>query len=143
MTRNNQALSLNSTLASVLIGVDHMLKEANRLPPNPSFPPYNLVQSDDDHYQIEFAVAGYSEEELEIKLNNRELIVSGTKTKEEQGKKTQFLHQGIAGRNFTIKFMLGEHIEVKNAELKNGILTIQFERNVPEEKKPKTIEIKS
>jgi molecular chaperone IbpA len=103
------------------------------------FPPYNVKKVDEDNYTIELAVAGYSREDLEIKVEKDTLTIKSEKEKDE---KSDFLHRGIAGRNFTQHFTLGEYMVVKSASLDNGLLSINIERELPEEAKPKTIKIK-
>jgi len=103
------------------------------------FPPYNVKKVDEDNYVIELAVAGYSREDLEIKVEKDTLTIKSEKEKDE---KSDFLHRGIAGRNFTQHFTLGEYMIVKSASLDNGLLSINIERELPEEAKPKTIKIK-
>lgn len=104
-----------------------------------SFPPYNVKKIDEDNYTIELAVAGYSREDLEIKVEKDTLTIKSDK---ENDDKSDFLHRGIAGRNFTQHFTLGEYMVVKSASLENGMLMINLERELPEEAKPKTIKIK-
>jgi molecular chaperone IbpA len=103
------------------------------------FPPYNVKKVDEDNYVIELAVAGYSREDLDIKVEKDTLTIKSEKEKDE---KSDFLHRGIAGRNFTQHFTLGEYMIVKSASLENGLLSINIERELPEEAKPKTIRIK-
>jgi molecular chaperone IbpA len=103
------------------------------------FPPYNVKKVDEDNYVIELAVAGYSREDLDIKVEKDTLTIKSEKEKDE---KSDFLHRGIAGRNFTQHFTLGEYMIVKSASLENGLLSINIERELPEEAKPKTIKIK-
>lgn len=104
-----------------------------------SFPPYNVKKVDEDNYMIELAVAGYSREDIEIKVEKDTLTIKSDKKNED---KSDFLHRGIAGRNFTQHFTLGEYMIVKSALLENGMLLINLERELPEEAKPKTIKIK-
>lgn len=104
-----------------------------------TFPPYNVKQIDEDNYTIELAVAGYSREDLDIKVEKDTLTIKSEKDNDD---KSEFLHRGIAGRNFTQHFTLGEYMVVKSASLENGLLTINLERELPEEAKPKTIKIK-
>jgi len=103
------------------------------------FPPYNVKKVDEDNYVIELAVAGYSREDLDIKVEKDTLTIKSEKEKDE---KSDFLHRGIAGRNFTQHFTLGEYMIVKSASLENGLLSINIERELPEEAKPKTIKTK-
>ncbi|RFB06350.1 Hsp20 family protein [Parvularcula marina] len=104
------------------------------------YPPYNIERTDENHYEITIAVAGFSEDDLELEVIDRDLRVTGRRPTE--GDETrEFLHQGIAGRNFDRRFRLAEHVHVAGAELKNGLLTISLEREIPEAKKPRKIEI--
>jgi len=103
------------------------------------FPPYNVKKVDEDNYVIELAVAGYSREDLDIKVEKDTLTIKSDKNNDD---KSDFLHRGIAGRNFTQHFTLGEYMSVKSALLENGMLIIKIERELPEEAKPKTIKIK-
>ena len=104
-----------------------------------SFPPYNVKKVDEDNYTIELAVAGYDRDELEINVEKDTLTIKSDK---ENDDKSEFMHRGIAGRNFTQHFTLGEYMIVKSASLENGLLIIKIERELPEEAKPKTIKIK-
>jgi molecular chaperone IbpA len=104
-----------------------------------SFPPYNVKKIDEDNYTIELAVAGYDRDELDIKVEKDTLTIKSDK---ENDDKSEFMHRGIAGRNFTQHFTLGEYMSVKSALLENGMLIIKIERELPEEAKPKTIKIK-
>ena len=105
-----------------------------------AFPPYNLIKEDEDKQRIELAVAGYSKEDIDISVKVDLLTIKGYKKDEyEEG---EFIHQGIAGREWKQEFVLGEWISVKEATLKDGLLTIRLEREMPEELKPKIIKIK-
>ena len=104
-----------------------------------TFPPYNVKKIDEDNYLVELAVAGYDREDLDIKVEKDTLII---KSERENDDKADYLHKGIAGRNFTQTFTLGEYMFVKSASLDNGMLTIKIEREVPEEAKPRQIKIK-
>lgn len=104
-----------------------------------SFPPYNVKKIDEDNFTIELAVAGYDREDLEIKVEKDTLTIKSDRDNDD---KSEFMHRGIAGRNFTQHFTLGEYMIVKSASLENGLLTIKVERELPEEAKPKTIKIK-
>ena len=104
-----------------------------------SYPPYDLIKIDEDTYRLSLAVAGFSKNEIEVSMDNGSLVVKGEKTDETSN---EVLHKGIATRKFTRTFALGEYMEVDRAEMADGILDIYVERNIPEEKKPKTIKIK-
>ena len=104
------------------------------------YPPYNIERTDEDNYRVTLAVAGFAEKDLAVDVKDRVLTVSG---KREEAEKSQpsLLHQGIAGRAFERSFQLAEHVEVKGAKLENGLLHIELERVIPEEKKPRRISI--
>ncbi len=102
------------------------------------FPPYNIERTDETHYRITLAVAGFSEKDLNVELRDGMLTVTG---KGEDTQKQAYLYQGIAGRAFERRFQLAEHVEVRAAKLENGLLHVDLERIVPEEKKPRRITI--
>ena len=102
------------------------------------YPPYNIERSDDTHYRITLAVAGFREKDLSVETQNGVLTVSGRSEETGQG---NFLYRGIAGRHFERSFQLAEHVEVRSAKLENGLLQIDLERMIPEEMKPRRIAI--
>jgi len=102
------------------------------------YPPYNIEKSDEYNYTIEMALAGFGKKDIEIEFAEGLLTVKSVKEKEEKAT----LYKGISQRNFTRKFTLADDIVVKDAKLENGMLSIQLERIVPEEKKPQIIEVK-
>jgi molecular chaperone IbpA len=104
------------------------------------YPPYNIERSDENNYRVTVAVAGFAEKELAVDVKDRVLTVSA-KREGETAEKPSYLHQGIAGRAFERSFQLAEHVEVKGARLENGLLHVDLERIVPEEKKPRRITI--
>ena len=104
------------------------------------YPPYNIEVVDENNYAITLAVAGFTLDELNIVSEKGVLTVKGVKADKQ---KKQYLHQGIANRNFERKFNLADHVEVVDADLQNGMLTINLVRIIPEAMKPKTIAIKS
>ena len=104
------------------------------------YPPYNIERSDETHYRISIAVAGFAEKDLAVDVKDGVLSVAGKR--EDAGEKA-FLYQGIAGRAFERSFQLAEHVEVRGARLENGLLHIDLERVIPEEKKPRKIAIAS
>lgn len=105
----------------------------------PGYPPYNIEVVGEDRYEITLAVAGFSDEELSIEVENGVLTVKGKKSGSEEDR--QYLHQGIATRSFARKFNLADHVEVQNAATENGLLRIKLLREIPEAMKPKTIAI--
>jgi len=105
-----------------------------------NYPPYNVIKVDEDNFVVELAVAGFAKTEIDIVTSDGKLIVKGESKAEDNDSK--FIHRGIAARKFTREWALGEYMEVKAAELKDGMLKIDIVRILPEEKKPKTIKIK-
>jgi len=105
------------------------------------YPPYNIERSDETHYRITLAVAGFGEKDLAIETREGVLTVTGQKEPAGGGEPSAFLYQGIAGRTFERRFQLAEHVEVRAARLENGLLHIDLERLIPEEKKPHRIAI--
>jgi len=108
-----------------------------------SYPPYDLVKIDDDSFKLALAVAGFSKDNLSVTVDNSTLIIKGDSTAGSEDEKSEVLHKGIANRKFTRTFALGEYMEVVGAEIKDGMLNIDIERIVPEDKKPKEISIKA
>jgi molecular chaperone IbpA len=108
-----------------------------------SYPPYNIEKLDESNYRIVMAVAGFGEKDLNITAQDDRLSVSGKIVESEEEDKKSYLHRGIAGRSFERTFRLADHIKVKEADLKDGLLMIDLERIVPEEKKPRMIPIKT
>lgn len=106
----------------------------------PNYPPYNIKKVEDNKYVIEMAVAGFAEQNIEITLDGDKMVVKGNVDSDE--KEDAFLFKGIANRAFTRTFALDDQIEIKNAEMINGMLQIFLERIIPEHKKPKKIEVK-
>ena len=104
-----------------------------------NYPPYNIKSNGKDQYSIELAVAGFEDKELSINLENGQITIEGNKDNSE----ANFMHQGIATRSFKRTFQLAEHVEVIGAGLNNGLLTVALERKLPEELRPKKIEISS
>jgi molecular chaperone IbpA len=104
-----------------------------------TYPPHNVVKLDDTHYVIEVAVAGFAEDEIDVELKENVLTVKGEQNKDQE--EIEYLHKGISARNFVRTFPLAEHIEVRGATVKNGILAVALEQVIPEEDKPKKIQI--
>ncbi|GGY44777.1 Hsp20 family protein [Parvularcula lutaonensis] len=104
------------------------------------YPPYNIEVLGENDYRITLAVAGFSEDELEIEVTDRALRISGSR-KEDDGVERKFLHQGIAGRSFERRFQLADHLKVRGATMENGLLNIELQREIPEAMKPRKIAI--
>lgn len=128
------------------VGFDDQLTRMQKLHDDitkniPNYPPYNIKKIDDTHYTIEMAVAGFGQNEIDIEIDGGKLIVKGNiSSAEDDG---NFLFKGIAARAFTRTFALNDQVEVKDAELFNGMLKIALERLIPEEKKPKKVAVKA
>lgn len=107
----------------------------------PNYPPYNIKKTGDHHYRIVVATAGFAEEELMINLENQVLTILGKPAEERTDNTIEFLHKGIARRSFKLSLRLDEHIEVQHADYENGLLKIDLQRIIPEEKLPRQIPI--
>ena len=124
------------------IGFDRLfqlLDGAQSFDAEATYPPYNIERFSENDYRITMAVAGFSEPELKIEVKDTVLVVKGEKTPED--KERHFLHRGIASRSFERRFQLADHVEVRSADLKDGLLHIELVRNVPERLKPRMIPI--
>jgi molecular chaperone IbpA len=106
-----------------------------------SYPPYNIEKLDENDYRITMAVAGFSADDLEMTQTGGSLVITGRK--ESKVEEDRFLHRGIATRSFERRFQLADHIQIVNARLDNGLLHIDLHREVPEEKRPRTIRIEN
>ena len=104
-----------------------------------TYPPYNIVRFDDDNYQIQIAVAGFDKSEIVIETKHNQLTVNGAIKTEETN--VEYLHRGLAARDFSHAFTLSDTIIVKSADMENGVLKIDLENIIPEEKKPRKIPI--
>ncbi|RWH82161.1 MAG: Hsp20 family protein [Mesorhizobium sp.] len=125
------------------IGFDRivdLLENASRVATVENWPPYDIVKTGENDYRLTMAVAGFSEDELTITQEPNMLLVSGEKSGDDDG---QYLHRGIAGRAFQRRFELADHVKVAGASLMNGLLTIALKHEIPEEMKPRKIEISS
>ena len=123
------------------IGFDRvfdMLENATRVQTIDNWPPYDIVKTGDDTYRISMAVAGFTQEELDISAQPNLLVVTGEKRTDASD---EFLHRGIANRAFTRRFEIADHMKVKGASLANGLLDIELEREIPEAMKPRRIAI--
>ena len=146
----NKALSIFNQLRPVTVGFDNVFDHFERMMDDHNFnemvrynyPPYNIVKTGDYTYNIELALAGFNKKDIDITMEdgvlNIKSSVEATKDKDEDG----VIHKGIAKRYFSKSFTIAEDVEVKGAELKDGLLKVSLERIVPESKKPRTINIK-
>ena len=130
------------------VGFDESAKQLQSLHADltkniPNYPPYNIRKNDENSYTIEIAVAGFGQNEIDIEIDGGKLIVKGNVDASLDALEDNFLFKGIATRAFTRAFAIDDHIEVKNAELFNGMLKIALERLVPEASKPKKVPVKA
>ena len=105
-----------------------------------SYPPYNIIKLDNDEFELEFAIAGFSKKDIKVTVDNGKLHVSGVMS--DAGGETEYLHKGIATRSFSSTFALGEHVEVEDAEVENGLLKVKVIKYVPKHLQPKEITVK-
>ena len=120
--------------------VDHIQKTASNI----NYPPFNLKKTDENVYVVELAVAGFGKQDVELTLEDNKLVIKGQTTLDtvsQDGIEAQYLHKGIADRAFTRTFSLADNVVVNNAQMINGILKIWLEHIIPEDKKPKKIDI--
>ena len=132
-----------SPLYRSVVGFDRLasLLETAAADSATGYPPYNIERTDENAYRIEIAVAGFRPEELEVEVKENLLTVQGRKAANDEGR--QYLHRGLAERNFERRFQLADYVVVKSADLVNGLLSIDLERELPEALKPRRIEIGS
>ena len=127
---------------SIFDEFDRMLESVDRGHVNANYPPYNIKKIDENNYFIEVALAGFSKENIDVELKDNTLTVRN-KLKEKiiDNESNGVIHKGISTRQFERAFTIAEDIKVKGAELKNGLLSIDLERIIPEEKKPRLIRV--
>ena len=127
---------------SHFIGFDHIWNDIARLSEmsdNKLYPPHNVVKQDETHFSVELALAGYSKDDLTVEVKDGILVVTGGKTEGE--KEREYLHRGISAKKFTRTFRLSEHVVVDVADFKDGLLVIDLRVEIPEEKRPRQINI--
>ena len=115
------------------------LNAVHNLATRQAYPPYDIIKLNEDKYKLSLAVAGFSKDDINVSIDNGTLIIKGELV---EATDAEIVHKGIAGRKFTRTFALGEYMEVTGAEMEDGMLNIDIDRIVPEEKKPKTIKVK-
>ena len=134
-----------SPLFRTSIGFDRLaslMNAAHRAETGNGFPPYNIQKADENHYRITMAVAGFSESDLDITTEHNTLTVRGARPDDSDDADNGYLYRGIATRNFERRYNLADHVRVSGARLDNGLLHIELEREIPEEMKPRKIEIR-
>jgi len=126
---------------SHFIGFDHIWNDIARLSEmsdNKLYPPHNVVKQDETHFSVELALAGYSKEDLTVEVKDGILVVTGGKNEESE---REYLHRGISAKKFTRTFRLSEHVVVDGADFKDGLLVINLRVEIPEEKRPRIVQI--
>jgi molecular chaperone IbpA len=118
-----------------------MLENSSNGEASDNYPPFDLIKSGDNQYCIQLAVAGFRPDEIDITAQQNVLIVSGRKDEESQEKDSDYIYRGIAGRSFERRFALADHIQVRGADLKDGLLSIELVREIPEAMKPRKIQV--
>ena len=146
MTRN---LSIFNQLRPVTIGFDDVFNHFESMfdgdvftAPTVNYPPYNIVRTGDNTYDIEVALAGFSKKDINVEYAENILTIKSVKSDESKESKDGVIHKGISKRQFTKSFTIADDVEVKGAELKDGLLRVSMERIIPEHKKAKSIAIK-
>ena len=132
-----------SPLYRTSIGFDHLANMLDNIPgvenDSGNYPPFNIELIDDNKYRLSMAVAGFAQDEINIEVKENVLRVQGQKKSDTE--KAEFLHRGIATRNFERRFQLADHVVVQDAQMSNGLLHVDMVRELPEAMKPRTIAI--
>lgn len=142
----NQLMRFDTNaLNRALVGFDRMFEDfeqrfANQI--NQSYPPYNVVKYDENSYEIQIAVSGFDKEEITVEIDQNQLIIKGRHT-ESESESVQYLHRGLAARDFVRSFTLADHMEVGEGTIKNGVLKVEIKRVIPEALKPRVLTLKA
>lgn len=134
-----------SRINTFSIGFDRMfdsLTSASGYTQQTNYPPYNIIKKSETEFLIEVAIAGFSKDNVEVRMSENRLNISSIDLKTSEMDSTEYLHKGISARSFKRAFTLSDDVVVKDANMENGILSIAMERVIPEDKKPRTIKIK-
>jgi len=145
--KNN--LSIFNNLRPITVGFDDMFDHFEHMMDDrfwqgsvANFPPYNIVKTGENTYDIELALAGFNKKDIEVEYKENVLVVKSKKQEEAKDEDGNIIHRGISKRMFAKSFTIANDVEVKGAELKDGLLKVSMERIIPEHKKAKTIDIK-
>ena len=145
----NRAISIFNQLRPYSVGFDSVFDHFGRMFEDdmfdisvPNYPPYNIVKVKDNHYNIEVALAGYNKKDIEVNYENNMLTIKTADQKSDEKKEGENIYKGIAQRMFKKSFTIADDVEVKGAELKDGLLKVSLEKIVPDHKKARTINIK-
>ena len=141
-TRRINTTNTNLLNDPMFIGFDNLLNTVNKALAKPvnqtNYPPYNIIKTEENWYELQLAIAGFNDDDLNIEIRDSVLSIKGNKSEEDTN---DYIHKGISARSFHRTFTLADTIVVRAADLKDGILTIELENVIPEEKKPRKIEI--
>ena len=144
-----KALSIFNQLRPVTIGFDNVFDHFERMFDTqfdsisvPNFPPYNIVKTGDNEYDVELALAGFNKKDIDVTVEDGTLTIKSIVKEAKDKKEDGVIHKGIAKRYFSKSFTIADDVEVKGAELKDGLLKVSLERIIPESRKAKTISIK-
>lgn len=138
------SLHYGKSLLPATVGFERLLstfEEFDRAVKPQTYPPYNLVKTSDTNWTIEIAIAGFTRDEIDITLDDGKLLVTGKSADKDTTR--EFIHYGIAKRDFNHRFILAQTVQVKSANIVDGLLIIELENIIPEERKPKKIQIGS
>ena len=145
----NKSLSIFNQLRPVTVGFDNIFDHFERMfdgevynAVSVNYPPYNIVKTGENTYDVEVALAGFSKDDIDVEYAENILTIKSKKVETKDKDGNDILHKGISKRYFSKAFTIAEHVEVKGAELKDGLLKVSMERIIPEAKKPRTIKIK-
>ena len=145
----NRAISIFNQLRPVSVGFDNVFDHFGSMFEDdmfdisvPNYPPYNIVKVKDNHYNIEVALAGYNKKDIEVNYENNMLTIKTADQKSDEKKEGENVYKGIAQRMFKKSFTIADDVEVKGAELKDGLLKVSLEKIIPDHKKARTINIK-
>ena len=147
MTNHKAIQSIFSNLSPFTVGFDDMFRHFDYMLEHPqmtatNYPPYNIVKTGDNKFDIEIALAGFNKKDINVTSENGMLTIESKKEDKSKDKDGEVLHKGISKRYFKKSFTIADDVEIKGAELKDGMLKVSMEKIVPEAKKLKTIEIK-
>jgi molecular chaperone IbpA len=146
----NQVMRIDTNTLNALnkafLGFDSLFTDfeqrfANQV--NTNYPPYNILKKGQDAYELQVAVTGFSPEEITVEVDQNRLVIKGEKREDDADRDVQYIHRGLASRNFTRVLPLAEHLEVGEAKIKHGVLYIGLNRVVPEALKPRVLKIKA
>ena len=132
---------LFDNLHRTTIGFDRMFDDmlrVNSIQVQQNYPPYNIIRNDDTNYEIQIAISGFSEKDIDITLTDNQLVITGENTDEDT---RDWVYRGIASRKFIRTFALSDDVVVNSAKVKNGLLIVSLEHIIPDEKKPKKIPV--